>query len=811
MGIKKTIKDNFKSETFTKFSSLSKKDRNFAIAFVAGVFLIGTIIFSLVFGKLCRILMGRGSIFYWGLIFKPGLVFSLIAGALCAYTAFVFFIRRPLTNKEDETDERGVTFMKNGVHGTGRWMSEEEADEVYDITSLRNTKEIVYGQKKGTKGGKQAIAYKDSATGASKNKNTIILGSPGSGKSFTFVRNNIMQAIRQEISFVVTDPKGELYTSIAELARKHGYDVRVLNTANPEYSDHWNCLEETINKETERLDSTRLNEFTKIFMKNSSEGKEEQFWFDSAQNLLNVGICYVSWIREKYILDEYNKLMRKVSGMSFDPLYTMRPFPWYRQKILEAAKENGYDLDAVNEVFKEIMDNAPEYNLGKVHETLQKFKEIEGQYENLKMPSNHPGIYSYAIYRDIDGQTAKSSALTGIRLKLGILGDEKLKKMLSKNDIDVREINKKKTAVFVIMTSGANAPAKPITSLFFSFFFKDEIEDYNKYNNIENATGKKNPCRPVLVMLDEFSSIGVIGGDPVAFSDTMAIVRSSKLYVQIIIQTISQLISMYGEDIKDTITSCCATCLCLGVNDQTTAEFVSFYTGTATVLSERHKERSTAINTDAYTSDIQFTTVKREVMSPDEVMRLKNVLIVRQGEQALLCDPLPYLDNPLYPEIENKSIESTIPPINIYEEKVNAESSELKIHKMIESLTKINYGAEVIEDVDLFIPEVSSDDIQLLDPSSPLDIFESEPEIAEEVKEEKPVISKEPVKAIIEEKPTVQRKTETKVVEENLISETPKIEKSDEQKVVRKKKKKNKQKSFEKKGVSSSTLLDDDD
>lgn len=682
----KIIKEKLESDIFTKLSSVNRKDRITALIFGIVVFLFSFVFFGFIIGSLISILMNKGSVLYWGYVFKPGLLVTLLISGFITYCAFTFFIRRPLTNKEMDTDERGVTFMKHGVHGTGRWMSDEEVKYIFKVSRIENTDEIIYGQLKGTESGRNTISYKNASSGASKNKNTMIFGASGSGKSYTFVRNNIMQSIKRGEPFVVTDPKGELYTSLAELARNRGYEVYVLNTADPEYSNYWNCLNETINPITERLDSTRLNEFSKIFMNNSSDGNEEQFWFDSAKNLLNASIAYTSWIREKAILEKYDMLLKRIKGEGFRELYTMRPFSYYRNIIKEEALKGGYVLSEIENILEVIEKEAPEYNLGKVFENLIHFKEIEPNYLNLHMPDNHPGVYSYRIYQNNESPTAKTSALTGIQLKLSILGDEKMKRMLSRDEIKVRDISKKKTAVFVIMQSGPNSPAKPITSLFFSFFFKDQIEEYNRFSNIESETGEINPCHPVLVMLDEFASIGVIGGDPKSFADTMSIVRSSKLYVQIIIQDLSQLNAMYGEDNMHTIASCCATKLSLGVNDELTAEFISFLTGVATVLSEKHKERSTAINADAYTSDIQFTTARREVLTPDEIMRLKDVLIVRQNEQPLVCSPLPYTAHPLYKEINYKSIYSSVKPIDIYERETPKMNYDFKVYNMIEAL-----------------------------------------------------------------------------------------------------------------------------
>ena len=202
-------------------------------------------------------------------------------------------------------------------------------------------------------------------------------------------------------------------------------------------------------------------------------------------------------------------------------------------------------------------------------------------------------------------------------------------------------------------------------------------------------------------MLDEFASIGVIGGDPKAFADTMSIVRSSRLDVQIIIQNLSQLTSMYGIDNADGIVACCATRLSLGVNDLKSAKFFSDLTGVATVLQDRHNESTTAINADSYLSPTSISGGKRQLLTPDEVMTFDKVLIIRQGQHPTSCLPFPHTKNPLYKSMQSQSIFSSITPIKIYEEakKENKEMNIALIKKEIERLRKQNLALEEIEEI----------------------------------------------------------------------------------------------------------------
>lgn len=702
-NILKKITDGFSMEGITKMSKMDKKNRKTGTIISVFSFLIGTFVSLLIIGKLGHALVDKRSVFYWMTRF-PFILFSMFIGFSVAYAIFTYFVRKPLNSQIEGDDDSGLfQHSTKKISGSSNWETIEERREIFDVDKIENITDVVYGQEKdyNVLKGEEVVGFKYAENGATANKNTLIVGAPGSGKTFTIGLNNVLQAFRRGDSLVITDPKGEIYTKTSLLAKSMGYEVKVLNTADPEYSDYWNCLNETINAETERLDTTRLSEFAKIYIENAGGLRDEEFWKNHSINLLCIGISFVAWEKEKYILDRYNDLYKKISGHEFENLYTVRSFKWYREQIDVAAKNKMFDQERVNEIYEKIKETAPEYTLGKVYDALLNYEKLEKLYENLGMPDDFPGRNNYLIFKGVQSPSIKESALIGVKLKLNILSDIKLKKALSSEGLRIRDINKKKTVVYVIMTSGANAPAKPITSLFFSFFFKDEIEEFNKYNNLEQETGEKNPCCPVLVMLDEFASIGVIGGDPKAFADTMSIVRSSRLDVQIIIQNLSQLTSMYGIDNADGIVACCATRLSLGVNDLKSAKFFSDLTGVATVLQDRHNESTTAINADSYLSPTSISGGKRQLLTPDEVMTFDKVLIIRQGQHPTSCLPFPHTKNPLYKSMQSQSIFSSITPIKIYEEakKENKEMNIALIKKEIERLRKQNLALEEIEEI----------------------------------------------------------------------------------------------------------------
>lgn len=610
----------------------------------------------------------KGGILYYGFVYSNGRTITLILILIFAIIIAIFLISIDRQNKVVVTDERGVRYLKNGTNGTSRWMDKDDAEKVFEITNIKNTNTTIYGQF--TEHGEEVCGFIWPKDGASGNKNNLIIGPPGTGKSFTFVRTELIQSVLRGESIVCTDPSGELYADISTFARNHGYDTKILNLSDPNISDCWDCLQEVINPETERIDSTRLNAFASIYMKNSSdtEGKSEQkFWYDGALNLITTVIGFVSYEREKEIVDRLTELYKKVN--SINPSEKMQyillridkmSFPNIKAVIYEDAKRNGYDLKEVQNIIEDIFKSAPEFNIGKVFDYLKRFDAIEDKLDIL--PDWHPASTAYSIYKqNASKEDVKNSIIQGAKMRMQIFADEKVRAITSHKGIDLSNVNAKKTAYFVIMPDTGADNLKPIASLFFSFLFLDAQKAYDKAQIIAKANGEKNPKLPINIVLDEFFSIGVIGGSPKSFATTMSNSRKRQLYISIIVQSFpSQVEELYGMNNTKTILNGCDTLLVLGCKDDSTAAWVSRYIGgSATVQSESHKENGGIINKSG--TSINAGSTSRPLLTMDEARTWRGkILCVRQDRDPLSLKPFPWID---HPAVKNNELET----VSIYD------------------------------------------------------------------------------------------------------------------------------------------------
>lgn len=678
------FKKSFKESN--KFSTDEEKQKKL-ITLIGGIVLI-IFVSAYVSGSFVNTVMSllgeEKGVFYSAFFTPVGLIGTILLTTITCILIILVTNRKRLNNSVIVTDERGVSYMKNGSSGTSVWMDEEEARKAYNIGNVSDTDTTIYGQL--TTDGNKVVSYKYPEFGGTGDQNLLLIGSPGTGKSYAYVRTEIIQSIVRGDSIVCTDPSGELQGTIALFAKNHGYKVQILNLLDPNYSDFWNCLNEVIDPETERLDSGRLNTFVDIYLKNC-DGADDPFWFGASVNVLKATIGLTSWIREKNILDNFKTLYKKVSislpkekvdEYVDNEMVDMVSFVEVKAKILSAADESGFDLSEVQRLIDEIEYLAPKFTMREVFINLMDFKKkIEDT--SSSAPINHPGKIAYTTY-SMSTDQVKQSALVGTQLKMQLLSNEKLANVLSYDGIDLNEFNREKTIIFVIMSDKSNE-MKPILSLFFSSFFKDVQETWDKYQQIADAEGTKNTCLKTTVMLDEFFSIGVIGGDPSSFGVTMSNSRKRQLHINIIVQGITQLEALYGPEVASTIKTCCGTNLFLGCNDEDTANYVAnFMCGEATVLNERHGESQSIFGEfNSRFNDVQFSSSKRTLLTVEEAKSWNNkVLVSKRGYHPIRLIPFPWTDHPLAKEIEKSNIYERMQRVDKKVKEMNKQEREYK-------------------------------------------------------------------------------------------------------------------------------------
>ena len=147
------------------------------------------------------------------------------------------------------------------------------------------------------------------------NKNTTIIGAPGTGKSFTIIRNAILQCIKRGESFVVVDPKGELYEDLFLEVERRGYNVKLFNLVEQENSDPIDLLAECFDINGD-LNTDRIDSFVKNILANTRDtDRPDTFWESGADNLLSLHVNLVLETYMNYVNKKFLETMRDAIGI----------------------------------------------------------------------------------------------------------------------------------------------------------------------------------------------------------------------------------------------------------------------------------------------------------------------------------------------------------------------------------------------------------------------------------------------------------------------------------------------------------------
>ena len=380
-----------------------------------------------------------------------GLFFVLVG-----YCVIGFYLYRRYKDKhrvKTEDDERGFQIEGSGVYGTSRLLKPEEVKERFaEVEPLERTSGTILGKfiTEDDPTGKNHIVsippdgkrYKydslgriatirDPQTGerspqriklglSNGNNHVMVTGTSGCGKSHCYARPKIFQCIRFKRSYIVTDPKGELYADTSKYAEKNGYIVKILNLTYLTGSDSWDALAEVkggdLQREAQTLCDTIINNTS-----NPNAKAGDEVYSNGEQNLLKALVLYV--------------LTSPQYGAS-------------------GGKKT----------------------LGGVYELLCKTEEdLDACFNTL--PEGNPALAPWNIYR-----TASNNLRGNLKLGLGVrlqtLQDEVVKMVTGTPDIDLTQPGKTQCAYYIIM-SDMHSAYRFISSLFFSLLF-DKLVEYSR-------------------------------------------------------------------------------------------------------------------------------------------------------------------------------------------------------------------------------------------------------------------------------------------------------------------------------------------
>lgn len=575
-----------------------------------------------------------------------GLAIALIFTFALTFVAAMIFRKNMDLNGAKEIDDRGMITSNAGTYGTAEWMSEAEAKQVYEVGPVENVTGTILGQF--TQEGEEVIALPFEPTG---NRNLILIGPPGSGKSFGYVRTAVFQSIVRGESVVVTDPKGEIHNDMRKLLEANGYKVKVFNLINLDLSNAWDCVQEIYDPITGNIDDQRVITFCKTVITNTGGGAGgDPFWESSEENLFRVAVSYCAFMRETTLIKIYERRTKElltqlpfITEEDGDKLIEIVKNPesamFDRRKVVEYLAENFYGKEEGNKKLQSWENDAPTCNISDIYNALL-HNDLNSWEDNFKnVPLNHPAASAWAVFKGM-GERVQPNIVGGLNTRLQLFMTYKVRRVISNDDIRLANIGAEKTALFLII-SDDNASMQLLSSLLLSFLFKDLKEAFD-------AVGGEGRI-PVNVVADELANTGVWPN----FEKTIATARSRKIAVSLILQSLPQLTQLYGEENAETIIGCCNTMLVLGCNDKYTAEYISDKSGIVTIRAKSVSDsRASTIGLRGAMQGYSLSEGdgKRNLMNPDEVQHLgkEEILIMTNGQNLLKAKRFGFIHHPLF-------------------------------------------------------------------------------------------------------------------------------------------------------------------
>lgn len=430
---------------------------------------------------------------------------------------------------------------KQNDYGSARWLSKKEINQLYPLVSAdRNDNH--HGFVVNSKLEKNTLFHNIRT-----NTHSLVIGGTGSGKTQGLVLPTININAKSHIkpSMVVTDVKGELYQNQANLLKKAGYNVKVLNLRKIRESVAWNPLQTIYNQFKAMLLSkskqtkfrlkvqiqSDIQDLTKTLF--ATKNQVDPFWNDSGALITEAIILGILEKTETLISEEQpndSKVIKKLLA---------KYLPINRFNLASVAVIASLEKDMV-EWFKSF----PDTSIAKItaNQVLQ------------------------------NGSKTLTSILMTMSTSLAIFKNEFIRNLTCQNDLDFNMFIKKPTALFIIVPD-ENQNYYIFVTLLIMQLYKFLVTQANKHQ-----TSKLK--RPVYFLCDEFGNLPPITN----FETMITIARSRNIFFQLIIQDLQQLKDKYGSEVANIIFTNCSLHIFLQTMDLATAEKYSNMIGETTVL-----------------------------------------------------------------------------------------------------------------------------------------------------------------------------------------------------------------------------------
>lgn len=473
-------------------------------------------------------------------------------------------------------------FRQGTEYGSAVWGTEKDIEPYMDFKEKDNN--VILTQTEGLTMGKPSHPK------YARNKNILVIGGSGSGKTRFFVKPNLMQ---MHSSYIVTDPKGTVLIECGKMLERgrpirdekgnlsyQPYRIKVFNTIDFGKSMHYNPFA-YISKNNREKD---ILKFVDVLIKNTQSSQQnggDDFWVKAEKLLYTAYIAMIFTINPP---EEQN----------FETLIEMI---------------NSSECREDDETFQNAIDRLFAFIECWINDDFPNDVEISNEFQEMK--ANQPneeqkrlGAFAckqYHAYKLAAGKTAKS-ILISCSTRLAPFAIDEVLEITSYDELGLDKLGDELSALFVII-SDTDATFNFLVAIMYSQLFNLLC---TKADNSEG--GKLN--YHVRCLLDEFANIGEIP----QFEKLIATIRSREISASIILQAKSQLKAIY-KDNADTIEGNCDTTLFLGGKEKSTLKEISESLGKETI--DSFNTSNTRGQSESY--GLNYQKLGKELKSQDEL------------------------------------------------------------------------------------------------------------------------------------------------------------------------------------------------
>lgn len=351
------------------------------------------------------------------------------------------------------------------------------------------------------------------------NNNVLVVGGAGTGKSRFVIKPNILQ---MNSSYVVTDPSGEMITSLGSTLRDHGYKIKIFNIADMTHSNCYNPIRYV-------RDEAGVNMVIDCLINNTTKGSgggDNQFFVD-AEKLLYSACIY-------YLIDYCHVDSRK----NFSSIMNMI---------------NSSNVNEQNPQAKSPLDLLFD-----------------------KLPTNSLAFKYYKAFKQAAGKTLKSIIISCVT-RLQPFMTPQVVNLTKVDTLDLGKLGDEKTALFII-TPQADRTYSFLASMLYSQLFETL---YHKGEQ-QKANGLSEEMNiPVRCLMDEFANIGEVP----EFPSKLSTMRKYNISATIVLQDIAQIEAMYKDNWR-TLVGNCSSIIFLGTQEPNTLKYFSDLLGKKTIKSK---------------------------------------------------------------------------------------------------------------------------------------------------------------------------------------------------------------------------------